>query len=67
MNMKWRGVIPAMTTAFKPDLSVDHGAVAKHAQWLVENGCTGIVALGSLGESATLAFDEKVQILKTCV
>lgn len=65
--MKWQGVIPAMTTAFKPDLSVDLGAVAKHAQWLVENGCTGIVALGSLGETATLRFDEKVAILQTCV
>ena len=30
-----------------------------HCQWLVENGCTGVVALGSLGEGATLSFDEK--------
>jgi 4-hydroxy-tetrahydrodipicolinate synthase len=66
-TMKWRGVIPAMTTAFKPDLSVDHTFVAKHARWLVDNGCTGIVALGSLGESATLRFDEKVAVLKTIV
>ncbi len=65
--MKWRGVIPAMTTGFKPDLSVDYSAVAKHAQWLVENGCTGVVALGSLGESATLRYDEKVAVLQTCV
>lgn len=65
--MKWRGVIPAMTTAFKPDLSVDHAFIARHARWLVDNGCTGIVALGSLGESATLRFDEKVAILKTIV
>ena len=34
-------------------------------QWLIESGCVGIVALGSLGESATLTFDEKVQILQT--
>jgi 1-pyrroline-4-hydroxy-2-carboxylate deaminase len=66
-NMKWEGVIPAMTTEFKPDLSVDYNAVAKHAQWLVENGCTGVVALGSLGESATLQFNEKVEIVKTLV
>jgi 4-hydroxy-tetrahydrodipicolinate synthase len=66
-NMKWRGVIPAMTTTFNPDLSVDHAFVAKHARWLVDNGCTGIVALGSLGESATLRFEEKVAILKTIV
>ena len=67
MKMKWKGVMPAMTTAFKTDLSVDHAAVAKHARWLVENGCPGVVALGSLGESATLRFDEKFAVLKTCV
>jgi len=66
-TMKWRGVIPAMTTTFKSDYRVDHAAMAKHAQWLVQNGCTGIVALGSLGESATLRFDEKVAILKNLV
>jgi len=66
-DMRWQGVIPAMTTQFKPDLSVDQAAVAKHAQWLVENGCAGVVALGSLGESATLRFDEKVAVLQTCV
>ena len=65
--MKWAGVISAMTTAFKPDYSVDHAFVAKHAQWQIENGCHGIVAPGSLGESAALGFDEKVAILKTLV
>ncbi len=64
-RLNWRGVIPAMTTQFKPDYSVDHEYIAKHARWLVANGCTGVVALGSLGESATLRFDEKVAILKT--
>ena len=64
--MKWQGVIPAMTTAFKPDYSVDHAFVGRHARWLVDNGCTGIVALGSLGESATLSFEEKVSILESC-
>jgi 4-hydroxy-tetrahydrodipicolinate synthase len=32
----------------------------------LDNGCSGIVALGSLGEGATLSFDEKLEILKTC-
>ena len=66
MTMKWNGVIPAMTTQFKRDLSVDYAATARHALWLTKNGCTGIVALGSLGESATLQFDEKVGILAAC-
>lgn len=64
--MKWQGVFPAMTTAFNADLSIDHKAVAKQTSWLISNGCKGIVALGSLGESATLSFDEKVAILRTC-
>lgn len=65
--MNWTGVIPAITTGFGENYEVDHAFVARHAQWLVENGCIGIVALGSLGESATLGFDEKVEILKTLV
>src|SRR5258707_2855387 len=67
MNMNWKGVFPAMTTAFKPDLSIDHAFVAKHARWLVENGCAGIVTPGSLGESATLNFGEKISVVRICV
>lgn len=63
--MKWTGVIPAITTYFDERGRVDHGFVADHARWLVENGCTGVVALGSLGEGATLHFDEKLEILRT--
>jgi 1-pyrroline-4-hydroxy-2-carboxylate deaminase len=64
--MKWRGVMPAITTCFKSGSEVDHAFMASHCQWLVENGCTGVVALGSLGEGATLTFDEKVAILTNC-
>jgi 4-hydroxy-tetrahydrodipicolinate synthase len=60
----WAGVFPAMTTPFKADLSVDYDALSAHAQWLIEAGCKGVVALGSLGESATLSRDEKIEILR---
>ena len=62
---QWAGVFPAITTPFSADLSVDHDFLGRHAAWLVESGCVGVVALGSLGESATLAFEEKVAILET--
>ena len=65
--MNWNGVMPAITTCFNQDLSVDHPFVAEHCRWLLDNGCTGIVALGSLGEGATLSFDEKLEVLRTCV
>lgn len=64
--MDWKGVIPAITTPFRPDLSVDHEFLARHALWLIESGCAGIVALGSLGEGATLRFEEKWDVLRTC-
>src|SRR6476660_189856 len=67
MKMKWTGVMPATTTAFDEELNVDHVFVGKHAQWLIDHGCTGIVTPGSLGESATLSFDEKLAIWKTVI
>jgi 1-pyrroline-4-hydroxy-2-carboxylate deaminase len=62
----WAGVFPAITTPFSTDLAVDYDALAAHVEWLAGAGCTGIVALGSLGESPTLAFDEKVELLRAC-
>ncbi|NUO76343.1 MAG: dihydrodipicolinate synthase family protein [Lysobacter sp.] len=63
----WRGVVPAITTPFKADGTVDHAFLADHARQLIAAGCTGIVPLGSLGEGATLSFDEKLEIVATLV
>lgn len=65
--MIWKGVMPATTTAFDADLKIDHAFVGRHANWLIDNGCTGIVAPGSLGESATLTVEEKQSIWKTVI
>jgi len=65
--MNWFGVMPAVTTPFDKDLKVDHEFLFRHTSWLLENGCTGLTMLGSLGEGATLEHDEKVAILKTAV
>ncbi len=59
--------MPATLTQFNADLSIDHGLMAEHGRWLVENGCTAIVPHGSLGEGATLTFDEKKALQKTYV
>jgi 1-pyrroline-4-hydroxy-2-carboxylate deaminase len=65
--MNWKGVVPAITTAFTKDGRVDTVFMTGHCQWLVENGCTGVVALGSLGEGGSLSFEEKSTVLSTCV
>ena len=67
MKMNWKGVMPAITTSFDENFEVDYGFIAEHCRWLLDNGCNGIVALGSLGEGATLSFHEKSEILRTCV
>ncbi|MEI6737642.1 MAG: dihydrodipicolinate synthase family protein, partial [Pseudomonadota bacterium] len=59
--------MPAITTPFNVDGSVDHVFLAWHVKIMLDAGCTGIVPLGSLGETATLSFTEKKAILDTVV
>lgn len=61
MRVDWEGVIPAITTPFNEDLSIDFAAFATHAHWMVEAGCSGIVPFGSLGEAATVSQAEKLE------
>lgn len=67
MTTLWHGVIPAITTPFRPDLSVDHAFLAEHAAWMIDSGCTANVAGGSLGEAATLSTAEKLEVIQTLV
>lgn len=64
-KQQWSGVLPAITTPFKADGTVDHSFLKEHASRMVDAGCTGMVALGSLGEANTLDFDEKVAIIRS--
>ena len=59
--------MPAITTCFDGDLQIDHEFTARHVTWLVDNGCTGIVTNGSLGEGGALTLDEKAALWKTCI
>ena len=67
MSIQWKGVMPATLTQFNADLTIDHGLMAEHGKWLIENGCSAIVPHGSLGEGATLSFEEKVALQHTYV
>jgi 4-hydroxy-tetrahydrodipicolinate synthase len=67
MSIQWKGVMPATLTQFNADLTIDHGIMAEHGKWLIECGCSAIIAHGSLGEGATLSFEEKVAVQKTYV
>ena len=67
MNTAWKGVFPALTTKFRPDLSLDTGGMERHFLRQLNAGVDGLVVLGSLGENATLSPDEKQEIIKVAV
>jgi dihydrodipicolinate synthase/N-acetylneuraminate lyase len=67
MTFEWKGVMPAITTCFTEALEIDHEFTARHVTWLVDNGCTGIVTNGSLGEGGALSLEEKQALWRTCV
>jgi 4-hydroxy-tetrahydrodipicolinate synthase len=67
MTVNWKGVIPAITTKFNEDYSVDYAFFAEHSKWLVDAGSIGLVPLGSLGEGATLTPSEKISLVVTAV
>jgi 4-hydroxy-tetrahydrodipicolinate synthase len=56
-------VIAAAATPFHADLSVDGPRMSRHAQWLLANGCDGLVMFGSTGESASLTLAERLAIV----
>ena len=65
--MEWKGVMPAVTTPFGVDLSVDAPALDQHCRWLLNKGCSGVIVLGSLGEGGTLERGEKETIIRTAL
>jgi 1-pyrroline-4-hydroxy-2-carboxylate deaminase len=60
----WAGVFPAITTPFRPDLTIDYQALESQLEKFTQSGCQGIVALGSLGEAPVLETQEKLEILR---
>lgn len=65
--MNWKGVMPAITTCFDADMKVDVPFIEQHSRWFIDSGCTALIPLGSLGEGATLEFDEKLQVVDACL
>jgi 4-hydroxy-tetrahydrodipicolinate synthase len=61
--VNWEGVIPAITTKFKKDLSLDIDAFNKNTKAQVEAGVNGLVIGGSLGESSTITHEERIELL----
>ena len=62
MHGLMRGVMPATTTPFGADGSIDLERVTRHAEWLVRSGCSALIAPGSLGEGQALEDAERADL-----
>lgn len=67
MEFEWKGVMPAVTTKFTDDDTLDMPAFTKNITAQIDAGVHGIVLGGSLGEASTLTREEKKILIKETV
>jgi 4-hydroxy-2-oxoglutarate aldolase len=61
--MRFSGLFHPLVTPFTPEGDVDPGALARNARRLLETPLTGLVVLGSNGESPQLEDDESDRLI----
>ena len=67
MQFKWQGVMPAVTTKFTEDDSLDLDMFAHNIRAQLNAGVHGIVLGGTLGEASTLSNEEKRDLTRETV
>ncbi|MFD2587143.1 dihydrodipicolinate synthase family protein [Croceitalea marina] len=67
MYFNWEGVMPAVTTKFTDDDTLDLDMFAVNIKAQIDAGVHGLVLGGTLGEASTLTDDEKRVLIETTV
>ena len=57
----------ALVTPMQADGRVDERALGELVEWQIEQGSSGLVAVGTTGESATLNVDEHIHVIRLVV
>ena len=63
----FKGSYVALVTPMLPDGTVDVASLKRLVAFHIDNGTHGIVAVGTTGESATLPFQEHIDVVKLIV
>ena len=61
------GSIPALITPFTDAFEVDGERYQKFVEWQISEGSTGLVPVGTTGESPTLSHEEHGLVIQLCV
>ena len=67
MSLQWEGVMPAVTTKFTDNDTLDLQMFETNINAQLDAGVHGIVLGGTLGEASTLSDDEKRELTKATV
>lgn len=63
----FQGSIPALVTPFTDTGAVDEAVFAAHVEWQIAEGSTGLVPVGTTGESPTLSHGEHKRVVELCI
>jgi dihydrodipicolinate synthase/N-acetylneuraminate lyase len=63
----WQGVVVAVPTPFRADLSVDLDRLREHVRWLADAGCDAVSPCGPLGEYQNLSDAERADVVRATV
>ena len=58
-----KGIYTATLTPLNSDLSVNYNLLIKHMEWLLDQGSTGIVLMGTTGEANSFTVSERIEVL----
>ena len=61
------GSIVALVTPMQADGSIDNPGLQQLVEWHIAEGTDGIVAVGTTGESATLDYEEHIDVVRRVV
>ncbi|WP_048647808.1 4-hydroxy-tetrahydrodipicolinate synthase [Nitratireductor soli] len=63
----FRGSLTALVTPFGKDGSLDEKAFRAFVEWQIAEGTSGLVPVGTTGESPTLSHEEHREVVRLCV
>ncbi len=67
VKMQFQGVFTAMITPFDQERNLDLEGLKTNISYQIEQGISGLVILGTTGETSTLSQEEKISILEAAV
>ena len=67
MTTNLRGILAPALTAVTDDFQIDQERTIAHYEWLLENGCDGLLVCGTTSEANSFPVAERKRLLEQAV